>query len=29
MKTSEDTGVIRINKQGAPSVLEYTTEVVG
>lgn len=29
MKTSQYTGVIRINKQGLPSVLQYSTEVVG
>jgi NADPH2:quinone reductase len=29
MKTQEPTGIIRIKKQGPPSVLEYTSESVG
>lgn len=29
MKTTKETGVIRIKRQGPPSVLEYTTEIVG
>lgn len=29
MKTNQSSGIVRINRPGAPSILEYTTEIIG